>query len=439
MTEQLDFSALWPLWPELLAGLWVTVQLTVLATTGGLAIGIFGAAIRSGRPTWYSRIWGGYVELIRNTPFVVQLFFIVFGLPNLGLKMTAGEAALLAMVVNLGAYSTEIVRAGIQVTPKGQWEAGRVLGLSRLQTFMRVILPPALQRIYPALVSQCIIVMLGSSVVSQVSYEELTFAANLIQSRTFLSFEVYLVTTGIYLMLSITMRQLLMAAGGNGWGAGMMTTFTDWDIVRNLLLAGRWTVLLSLVAFIGGALVTLPLLLLRLTGGRQVKRLIRGYIELFQGTPLLMQLFLAFFGVALFGIDVSAWTAASLALTFYTSAFLLDIGFGSIRALPKGQWEASRCLGLSFSQTLCRVIAPQALRIAIAPTVGFAVQVIKGTALASIIGFVELTKAGTMLTNVTYQPFKVFALVALGYFILCYPLSRYSRYLENKFNASHHH
>ncbi|STR40139.1 amino acid ABC transporter [Klebsiella michiganensis] len=165
----------------------------------------------------------------------------------------------------------------------------------------------------------------------------------------------------------------------------MMTTFTDWDIVRNLLLAGRWTVLLSLVAFLGGALVTLPLLLLRMTGGRQVKRLIRGYVELFQGTPLLMQLFLAFFGVALFGIDVSAWTAASLALTLYTSAFLLDIWFGSIRALPKGQWEASRCLGLSFGQTLYRVVAPQALRIAIAPTVGFAVQVIKGTALASII------------------------------------------------------
>ena len=112
MTEQLHFSALWPHWPELLAGLWVTIQLTVLATIGGLTIGIFGAAIRSGRPTWFSRIWGGYVELIRNTPFVVQLFFIVFGLPNLGLKMTAGEAALLAMVVNLGAYSTEIVRAG---------------------------------------------------------------------------------------------------------------------------------------------------------------------------------------------------------------------------------------------------------------------------------------------------------------------------------------
>jgi polar amino acid transport system permease protein len=213
MIGQLDFTALLPYWPALLAGLWVTIQLSVMATFGGLALGVCGAAIRSGRATLLSRLWGGYVELIRNTPFVVQLFFVVFGLPTIGLKLTAGEAALLAMVVNLGAYSTEIIRAGIQVTPKGQWEAGRVLGLSRAQTFMRVILPPALQRIYPALVSQCIIVMLGSSVVSQVSFEELTFAASLIQSRTFLSFEVYLVSTALYLLLSIAMRQLLMAAG----------------------------------------------------------------------------------------------------------------------------------------------------------------------------------------------------------------------------------
>ena len=218
MIGQLDFAALWPHWPELLSGLWVTIQLTVLATIGGVGLGIFGAALRSGKPCWLSRIWGLYVELIRNTPFVVQLFFIVFGLPNMGVKLTAGEAALLAMLINLGAYSTEIIRAGIQVTPKGQWEAGRVLGLSRSQTFFRVVLPPSLKRIYPALVSQCIIVMLGSSVVSQVSYEELTFSANLIQSRTFLSFEVYLVATLMYLALSIAMRQILLAAGRKWFG-----------------------------------------------------------------------------------------------------------------------------------------------------------------------------------------------------------------------------
>ncbi|WP_380182150.1 amino acid ABC transporter permease [Kalamiella sp. sgz302252] len=218
-----------------------------------------------------------------------------------------------------------------------------------------------------------------------------------------------------------------------------MNTFTDWDILRNLLLAARWTLLLSLTAFVGGTLVATPMVMVRLTRRRWPNRLISAYIELFQGTPLLMQLFLAFFGVALFGVDVSPWTAASLALTLYSSAFLIDIWFGSIQALPKGQWEASRCLGLSFGQTLYRVVLPQALRIGIAPTVGFAVQVVKGTALASIIGFVELTKAGTILNNVTYQPFKVFALVALGYFLICYPLSRYSQYLEKKFNAAHHH
>lgn len=218
-----------------------------------------------------------------------------------------------------------------------------------------------------------------------------------------------------------------------------MLTFTDWDIVRNLLLAARWTLLLSLTAFFGGTLVALPLVLMRLSKRRWAMRFVRVYAELFQGTPLLMQLFLAFFGLALFGVDVSPWTAAALALTLFTSAFLVDIWSGSIAALPKGQWEAARCLGLSFTQTLVRVITPQAVRIAIAPTVGFSVQVIKGTALASIIGFVELTKAGTMLNNVTYQPFKVFGLVALGYFLMCYPLSRYSRYLEKKCHADHHH
>jgi len=219
MTYQLNFAALWPYMPQLLGGLWTTIELTFMATIGGIAIGITGAAIRCGNHVALRRIWGVYVEAIRNTPFVVQLFFIVFGLPSLGLKLTAGEAALLAMLINLGAYSTEIIRAGIQATPKGQWEAGRVLGLTRSQVFFRVILPPALQRIYPALVSQCIIVMLGSSVVSQVSFQELTFVASLIQSRTFLSFEVYLVCTLFYLALSIVMRQLLLIAGRRFFGS----------------------------------------------------------------------------------------------------------------------------------------------------------------------------------------------------------------------------
>ena len=211
-----------------------------------------------------------------------------------------------------------------------------------------------------------------------------------------------------------------------------MVEFTLWDIFRNLLLALRWTVVLSLIAFVGGGLVGLALLVARIARLPGAERGVAAYVQLFQGTPLLMQLFLAYFGMALLGLNVSAWTAAAVALTLYTSAFLAEIWRGCVNAIPKGQWEASASLALSLREQLRHVIGPQALRIAIAPTVGFLVQVIKGTALASVIGFVELTKAGTMITNATFRPFTVYACVALLYFVLCYPVSAWSRSLERK-------
>ncbi len=211
-----------------------------------------------------------------------------------------------------------------------------------------------------------------------------------------------------------------------------MGIFTDWDIVRNLLLALRWTLLLSFGALLGGGMVTVGLVLLRLKGGKALNGVIDGYRGIFQGTPLLMQLFLTFFGLTLFGINLSAWSAALLTLILYTSAYLLDIWFGSLRSIAVGQWQAARTLGLGFGETLLFIIVPQAMQIAIAPTVGMVVQVIKATALTSIIGFVELTKAGSVLANATLQPFKIYGLVALGYFLLCYPLSRLSVYLEKK-------
>ena len=215
-----------------------------------------------------------------------------------------------------------------------------------------------------------------------------------------------------------------------------MVEFSLWDILRNLLLALRWTVVLSLIAFVGGGVVGALLLFLRLSGGRLAERLIGLYVQLFQGTPLLMQLFLAYFGIALFGIEVSAWTAASVALTLYTSAFLTEIWRGCVAAIPKGQWEASGSLALSFGEQMRHVILPQATRIAIAPTVGFLVQVIKGTALASVIGFVELTKAGSMISNATFKPFVVFSCVALLYFALCFPVSLYAKNLERKIHGA---
>ena len=214
-----------------------------------------------------------------------------------------------------------------------------------------------------------------------------------------------------------------------------MVDFSLWDILRNLLLALRWTVSLSLIAFVGGGLVGLALLVLRLSRKPGTEPLVAGYVQLFQGTPLLMQLFLAYFGIALFGIKTSAWVAASLALTLYTSAFLTEIWRGCVAAVPKGQWEAADSLALSFGEKLRHVVLPQALKIAIPPTVGFLVQVVKGTALASVIGFIELTKAGTMITNATFQPFVVYSCVALLYFALCFPISLYAKTLERKINV----
>ena len=214
-----------------------------------------------------------------------------------------------------------------------------------------------------------------------------------------------------------------------------MVDFSLWDIVRNLLLAARWTVALTLVAFIGGGVVGLLLLVARVARWTGAERAVSMYVQLFQGTPLLMQLFLAYFGLALFGVDTSAWLSAALALTLYTSAFLCEIWRGCVAAVPRGQWEAAQSLALNFAEQLRYVVLPQATRIAIAPTVGFLVQVIKGTALASVIGFVELTKAGTMITNATFQPFLVYSCVALMYFALCFPVSLTARSLERKMNV----
>ena len=210
MNESLNFAALVPLWPVLAKGLLITSGLTLITTSIGIMLGIGFAALRSGTPRTASLVCGIFVEIVRNTPFVVQLFFVVFALPAVAIKLSAGQAAIIAMSINLAAYSSEIIRAGIIATAKGQHEA---LGLNRRQIFLHIILPPAMQRVYPALVSQCIIVMLGSSVVSQVAVEDLTYAANLIQSQTFLSFEIYLVTAVLYLALSLLLRQGLLLLG----------------------------------------------------------------------------------------------------------------------------------------------------------------------------------------------------------------------------------
>jgi polar amino acid transport system permease protein len=214
-----------------------------------------------------------------------------------------------------------------------------------------------------------------------------------------------------------------------------MVDFSLWDIIRNLLLALRWTVGLSLIAFIGGSVVGLLLLMLRLSKFPGATAFVSGYVQLFQGVPLLVQLFLAYYGLGLFGINTSPWVAAGMGLTLYASAFLTEIWRGCVASIPRGQWEASQSLALNFAEQLRHIILPQAFKIAVAPTVGFLVQVIKGTALASVIGFMELTKVGKTIANATYSPFLVFSCVAVMYFVLCYPVSLYAKSLERKLHA----
>jgi polar amino acid transport system permease protein len=208
-----DFLAVLAQWPLLLRGVAWTVGLTAIATVVGMAVGTFCAWARASGPTWLRWVVGAYVELIRNTPFIVQLFFIFFGLPELGIRLSPAVASILAMTINLGAYATEILRAGIEATPRGQIEAAESLALSRAQVFTHVVLPPALKKVWPALVSQIVIVMLGSAVCGQISTEELSYATNLIQSRNFRAFESYIVGTLLYLGLAILVRSLLAWAG----------------------------------------------------------------------------------------------------------------------------------------------------------------------------------------------------------------------------------
>ncbi|WP_047455616.1 amino acid ABC transporter permease [Rhizobium rhizogenes] len=213
MRYHFDFGWLAEYYPVLIKGVLITIELTLVGAVVGIALGIACAWARALGPRWLKPIVAAYVELIRNTPFLIQLFFIFFGLPGIGIHMSEITAANLAMIVNLGAYSCEIIRAGIQATPRGQFEAGASLAMTPFETFRHVILVPSLQRIWPALSSQVVIVMLGSAVVSQIAAEDLTFAANFIQSRSFRAFEAYFVSTAIYLLLAIILRQLLAAAG----------------------------------------------------------------------------------------------------------------------------------------------------------------------------------------------------------------------------------
>ncbi|AEC18927.1 polar amino acid ABC transporter, inner membrane subunit [Pusillimonas sp. T7-7] len=203
-----------------------------------------------------------------------------------------------------------------------------------------------------------------------------------------------------------------------------------------ILEAAQWTIALSLMAFVGGGIVGLIIALSRTSESKLAQALSMGFIQLFRGTPLLLQLFLVFFGAPVIGLDINPWFAAAVALTLNSGAFLGEIWRGCIQAIPSGQWEAAEALGLNYRHKMRDVVLPQALKIAVPPTVGYLVQIVKGTSLAAIIGFTELTRAGQIINNATFQPMMVFTVVAIIYFFLCWPLSMLASYMERRLALS---
>lgn len=213
MGYKFDFAALLPYWPDFLSGAWVTLQLTVAAVAFGMVIGVLCAIARRSRYGLLRMAAGIYVETVRNTPFIVQIFFLFFGLSSIGIRMPIMTAAVFALVVNVGAYTAEIVRAGMEAIHKGQIEAAEALGLSHFQIYRDIILMPAIEKVYPSLTSQFVLMMLTTSICSQISAEELTGVANNIQSNTFRSFETYIVVGLFYIGITFLMRTAFWAIG----------------------------------------------------------------------------------------------------------------------------------------------------------------------------------------------------------------------------------
>jgi polar amino acid transport system permease protein len=217
-----------------------------------------------------------------------------------------------------------------------------------------------------------------------------------------------------------------------------MTSF-GWPEILFIIRAAGWTLLLTAISFAIGGLIGGAFAIMRLSRLKPLRRFATGYILVIQSIPVLMVLFMSYYGLSLFGIELPPFFAASASLAIYVSAYLAEIWRGSIEAVPFQQWEASASLAHSRPQTYRHVVLPQAVRISLPPTVGFLVQLVKNTSIVSVVGFVELSRAGQLVNNATFQPFQIFTLVATLYFAICFPLSRLSRHLEKVMNASRPH
>jgi polar amino acid transport system permease protein len=235
MKYQFDFAAVLEYWPLFLQGGWVTLRLTFFATVLGFVIGTLCAVGRTAGPGWLKRIVGAYVEVIRNTPLLIQSYFLIFGMASAGLRLPILVGATIALVVNIGAYTTEVMRAGIESVHRGQLEAAECLGLSRTQVFLHVVLRPAMERVYPALVSQYVLLMLGTSILSAVGVEELFGITNRVQSETFRNFEIFVLLGGVYLALSLVVRAALWLLGLALFTRSRRLNKGAWGVIRSAM------------------------------------------------------------------------------------------------------------------------------------------------------------------------------------------------------------
>lgn len=248
MNFSLDFSSLAPYWPVFLHGAWLTLKMTTVAVVVGVAVGVIIAFAKNSPQALVARCCSGYIEVVRNTPFLVQIFLLYFGLASLGIHMPTFAAAVLAMIINISAYAAEIIRAGLDSVPRGQIEAAQCLGLSPWRIRWHVMLQPAIERVYPALTSQFLLMMQASAMASQISAEELTAIANTVQSDTFRSLETYLVVAALYLALSVLVKLVAYAVGE--------TIFKRRRTLRRAAAQGRRSPVSQAAA--GGAAQTAP-------------------------------------------------------------------------------------------------------------------------------------------------------------------------------------
>ena len=385
-----------------------------------------------------ARLVIAFVEVVRNTPFLVQIFFIFFALPMMGMRLNPTVTAIIALAINGGAYAIEIIRGGVDSIHKGQIEAGLALGLHKAQVFRLIVLKPALRAIYPSLTSQFIMLTLTTSVCTSIAAYELTSVAQIIESDTFRSFEVYFTITLMYLVISWMMMRMfaLISRTTSAIRCGEEQDHGYHRPKRNPLPAAGSEMdacccrrsASSAAAYSGSASR-----LARTSARSALRKTAAGYISVFQGTPLLMQLFVVYYGIALArrqkSTPGSRWRSPSRCMP---APYLGEIWRGAIQAVPKGQTEAANALGLHYVSRMKDVILPQALQSSLPATVGFLVQLIKGTSLAAIVGFIELARAGQIVSNQTYKPLLVFGIVGAIYFVICWPLSLYGARLEHR-------